>query len=69
LDNVEARKYTDARSLFYSKPLLESGKLGTKCNHEVVLPFRTSSYNDGKESDADEGMIAMRILRFDYLFF
>jgi ubiquitin-activating enzyme E1 len=30
LDNIEARKYTDSRCLFYSKPLLESGTLGTK---------------------------------------
>ena len=48
--------------------LLESGTLGTKCNHEVVLPFRTFSFNDGKESDAGEGMIAMCTLRlFPYL--
>lgn len=30
LDNVQARQFTDARCLFYSKPLLESGTLGTK---------------------------------------
>lgn len=68
LDNVQARQYTDARCLFYSKPLLESGTLGTKCNHEVILPFRTSSYNDGKESDDNENQIAMCTLRsFPYL--
>mmetsp|Transcript_33227 Transcript_33227/g.61177 ORF Transcript_33227/g.61177 Transcript_33227/m.61177 type:complete len:1298 (+) Transcript_33227:96-3989(+) len=68
LDNVEARKYTDARCLFFSKALLESGTLGTKCNHEVILPFRTSSYNDGEESDDNENQIAMCTLRsFPYL--
>ena len=68
LDNVQARKYTDARCLFYSKPLLESGTLGTKCNSEVILPFRTSTYNDGKESDENENQIAMCTLRsFPYL--
>lgn len=37
-------------------------------NHEVVLPFRTSSYNDGKESDDNEAQIAMCTLRsFPYL--
>eukprot|EP00493_Phyllostaurus_siculus_P027572 UN27919 len=46
LDNVKARQYTDSRCLFYSKPLLESGTLGTKCNGEIILPFRTKSYND-----------------------
>jgi len=68
LDNVMARKYTDGKCLLYSKPLLESGTLGTKCNHEVILPYRTSTYNDGKESDADENQIAMCTLRsFPYL--
>lgn len=68
LDNVQARKYTDGRCLFYGKPLLESGTLGTKCNHEVILPHRTSSYNDGKESDENENQIAMCTLRsFPYL--
>lgn len=63
LDNVLARKYTDKQCLLYSKPLLESGTLGTKCNHEVILPFRTSTYNDGKESDENENQIAMCTLR------
>jgi len=68
LDNVQARQYTDSRCLFYSKPLLESGTLGTKCNSEVILPFRTSTYNDGKESDDNENQIAMCTLRsFPYL--
>ena len=68
LDNVLARKYTDSRCLSFSKPLLESGTLGTKCNHEVILPYRTSSYNDGKESDENENQIAMCTLRsFPYL--
>lgn len=70
LDNVHARRYTDARCLDYSKPLLESGTLGTKCNSEVVLPFRTSTYNDGKESDDNENQIAMCTLRsFPYVSF
>ena len=68
LDNVQARQYTDERCLFYSKPLLESGTLGTKCNHEVVLPYRTSTYNDGNEDDNNETQIAMCTLRsFPYL--
>ena len=68
LDNVMARRYTDGRCLFYSKPLLESGTLGTKSNHEVILPFRTSTYNDAKEDDSNENQIAMCTLRsFPYL--
>ena len=68
LDNVMARKYTDSRCLLYAKPLLESGTLGTKCNHEVILPYRTSTYNDGTESDENENQIAMCTLRsYPYL--
>jgi len=68
LDNVKARQYTDSRCLFYSKPLLESGTLGTKCNGEIILPFRTKSYNDGKETDDNENQIAMCTLKnFPYL--
>jgi ubiquitin-activating enzyme E1 len=37
LDNVEARKYVDRRCVFYGKPLLESGTLGTKGNTQVLL--------------------------------
>ncbi|KAI9220444.1 ubiquitin-activating emzyme E1 [Blastocladiella britannica] len=44
LDNVEARKYVDRRCVFYKKPLLESGTLGTKGNTQVVLPHKTESY-------------------------
>jgi len=68
LDNVQARRYTDSKCLLYSKPLLESGTLGTKCNHEVILPYRTSTYNDGNENDDQENQIAMCTLRsFPYL--
>lgn len=35
LDNVEARKYVDRRCVYYCKPLLESGTLGTKGNTQV----------------------------------
>jgi ubiquitin-activating enzyme E1 len=66
LDNVKARQYTDGRCLWYSKPLLESGTTGTKSNSEVILPFRTSTYNDGE--DPPEVAIAMCTLRsFPYL--
>eukprot|EP01044_Picomonas_judraskeda_P000417 COSAG03_NODE_18_length_21685_cov_15.938988_23_plen_762_part_00 len=51
LDNVLARQYTDGRCLWYSKPLLESGTTGTKSNSEVILPYRTSTYNDGEDPE------------------
>jgi ubiquitin-activating enzyme E1 len=44
LDNVEARLYMDQRCLFYGKPLLESGTLGTKGNTQMVVPHLTENY-------------------------
>lgn len=35
LDNVEARRYVDRRCVYFRKPLLESGTLGTKGNTQV----------------------------------
>ncbi|KAJ3214251.1 hypothetical protein HDU67_001850 [Dinochytrium kinnereticum] len=49
LDNVEARKYMDRRCVYYSKPLLESGTLGTKGNTQVVIPNLTESYSSSND--------------------
>lgn len=49
LDNVEARRYMDLRCVFYRKPLLESGTLGTKGNTQVVLPDLTESYSSSQD--------------------
>ena len=32
VDNIKARLYVDGRCVWYEKPLLESGTLGTKAN-------------------------------------
>ncbi|CAN3360773.1 ubiquitin-activating enzyme E1 1 [Diutina catenulata] len=49
LDNVEARTYVDRRCVFYKKPLLESGTLGTKGNTQVVIPNLTESYSSSQD--------------------
>lgn len=49
LDNVDARTYVDRRCVFFRKPLLESGTLGTKGNSQVVLPFITESYSSSQD--------------------
>jgi len=46
LDNIQARKYTDAKCVIYGKPLLESGTEGTKANSSVHIPGKTLSYSD-----------------------
>ncbi|KAL4677298.1 hypothetical protein H8957_008188 [Semnopithecus entellus] len=49
LDNVDARMYMDRRCVYYRKPLLESGTLGTKGNVQVVIPFLTESYSSSQD--------------------
>ncbi|KAL1480006.1 hypothetical protein MTO96_051395, partial [Rhipicephalus appendiculatus] len=49
LDNVDARQYMDRRCVYYRKPLLESGTLGTKGNVQVVKPDLTESYSSSHD--------------------
>ncbi|KAI9690628.1 MAG: SPS-sensor component ptr3 [Bogoriella megaspora] len=49
LDNVDARTYVDRRCVFFRKPLLDSGTLGTKANSQVVLPMITESYSSSQD--------------------
>lgn len=41
VDNMHARLYVDQRCVWYEKPLLESGTLGTKCNSQMIVPHVT----------------------------
>ena len=41
--------YMDRRCVYYRKPLLESGTLGTKGNVQVVLPNVTESYGSSQD--------------------
>lgn len=61
LDNVDARTYVDRRCVFYKKPLLESGTLGTKGNTQVVIPNLTESY--ASSHDPPEKLIPLCTLR------
>ena len=49
LDNVDARQYVDRRCVFFRKPLLDSGTLGTKGNTQVILPNLTESYSSSQD--------------------
>lgn len=46
VDNVKARQYIDQQCVWYTKPLFESGTLGTKCHSQIIIPHYTLSYND-----------------------
>ncbi|CCL99448.1 uncharacterized protein FIBRA_01466 [Fibroporia radiculosa] len=54
LDNVKARQYMDQRCVFYLKPLLESGTLGTKGNTQVVIPHLSESYSSSQDPPEKE---------------
>eukprot|EP00440_Ansanella_granifera_P029073 gb/GFBE01031580.1/.p1 GENE.gb/GFBE01031580.1/~~gb/GFBE01031580.1/.p1 ORF type:complete len:1057 (+),score=305.11 gb/GFBE01031580.1/:1-3171(+) len=49
LDNIQARMYVDSQCVWFGKPLLESGTLGTKANVQVILPKLTQSYGDSQD--------------------
>ena len=61
LDNIDARTYVDRRCVFFRKPLLESGTLGTKGNIQVVFPDLTESYSSSR--DPPEKSIPLCTLR------
>ncbi|CAG9321373.1 unnamed protein product [Blepharisma stoltei] len=61
VDNVNARLYVDGRCVWYEKPLLESGTLGTKANVQICLPHKTQSYGDSQ--DPPEESIPMCTLK------
>jgi ubiquitin-activating enzyme E1 len=46
VDNIKARLYVDSRCVWYAKPLLESGTLGTKANSQMIIPHKTQCYGD-----------------------
>ena len=49
LDNIQARKYIDARCVTARTPLIESGTLGPKGHVQVILPNKTESYGSMKD--------------------
>lgn len=46
--------YIDQRCVFYEKPLLESGTLGTKGNTQVIIPHLTESYASSQDPPEKE---------------
>lgn len=61
VDNIHARLYVDQRCVWYEKPLLESGTLGTKANSQMIVPHKTQCYGDSQ--DPPEEAIPMCTLR------
>jgi ubiquitin-activating enzyme E1 len=61
LDNVEARLYVDQRCMYYRKPMIDSGTLGTKGNTQVVLPYQSENW--GASRDPPEASIPICTLK------
>lgn len=61
VDNIKARLYVDNKCVWYEKPLLESGTLGTKANAQMIVPHKTQCYGDSQ--DPPEESIPMCTLR------
>ena len=62
LDNIDARLYVDQKAMFYRKPMLDSGTLGTKGSTQVVIPGKTENY--GARRDPPEQSIAICTLKY-----
>jgi len=63
LDNVEARLYIDTKAVYYNKPMIDSGTLGTKGSVQVIIPppINTESYASSR--DPEEGSIPICTLK------
>ncbi len=44
------------RCVFFGKPLLESGTMGTKCNVQCVIPHVSINYDGRKDPDTKVGL-------------
>ncbi|KAH9309303.1 hypothetical protein KI387_037214, partial [Taxus chinensis] len=62
LDNIDARLYIDRKCVYFQRPLLESGTLGTKCNTQVVIPHLAENY--GASRDPQEKQTPMCTLHY-----
>ena len=53
VDNVAARRHIDERCVWYGKPLLDSGTLGTMCHSLMIIPHQTNTYADVQDGNED----------------
>jgi ubiquitin-activating enzyme E1 len=67
LDNIKAREYSDSKCVFYGKPLLEAGTLGTKTNSEIIIPHKTKSYREHEAAPEDNTIPMCTLRNFPHL--
>jgi len=66
LDNVDARIYMDSQAIKYSKPIIDSGTMGSKGNVQVIIPHLTESYGNSKDPEEKTGIPICTIKSFPY---
>ena len=49
VDSKAARKYIDNQCTKYTKHLIDTGTLGTSASCQVIVPFKTTCYNDNED--------------------
>lgn len=49
--------YMDMRCLYFQKPLLESGTLGTKCNTQMVIPHLRENYGASRDPPEKQALV------------
>lgn len=64
LDNIQARLFVDKLVVKHTKPLFESGTLGTKGNTQPIIPFVTESYGASKDQEQEKTFPACTIKNF-----
>ena len=66
LDNQDARIYVDQLAIKYTKPLIDSGTTGGKCNVQIIVPHLTESYGSTKDPDDKVGIPICTIKSFPF---
>jgi len=64
LDNLSARLYVDKQAIKFTKPLFESGTLGTKGNTQPIIPHITESYGASQDQQQEKSFAVCTIKNF-----
>jgi molybdopterin/thiamine biosynthesis adenylyltransferase len=67
LDNLNARLYVDQQVIKYTKPLFESGTLGTKGNTQPIIPHITESYGASQDQQVEKNFAVCTIKHYPTL--
>lgn len=67
LDNLNARLYVDQQAIKFTKPLFESGTLGTKGNTQPIIPHITESYGASQDQQVEKNFAVCTIKHYPTL--